>query len=155
MRRQNLLHPRRSGLLLRPLPTYRTETAGTMAFHIHTADGGAFVFIRADGPANSSEWEDLHQSQFFPDDGTQRLLLFDLRGRDTLPTKEMADRAALALEELTPRISAVALVARMGAQYGCARMVDSVAMIRGVPVRTFIDADEASAWLLDPDRELE
>lgn len=108
------------------------------------------MLVRAEGPASAADWEALGDSPLLPDGGEKAALLIDLTHRESLPDGEVIDRATDVLVRLAPRLRAVAMLARPGAQFGCARMVDSVAGLRvGLRAAVFSDEQEARRWLAE------
>jgi hypothetical protein len=86
-------------------------------------------------------------AQGAPEDGYAALLL-DLRGQAFLPSVPeayaLAGELATAVREGSPR---VAILTDPGVQYGCGRMIGTLAEMRGVPVHVFLEEAEARRWL--------
>lgn len=117
-----------------------------MPFRPRSIRGGSIVLIRATGPAAAADWERL---PLLLPSSSQVALLVDLRRRETLPDKGVVERATMGLTMVAGTVSAAALIANPGAQFGCARIVDAVASLRAIPVAAFTEKREAFDWLVE------
>ena len=78
-------------------------------------------------------------------------LLLDLRGQAFLPSAPeayaVASELAAVMREGGRR---VAILTGPGVQYGCGRMIGTVAEMRGIAVHVFLEEAEALQWLGQP-----
>jgi len=77
-------------------------------------------------------------------------LLLDLRGQAFVPSALEAYAIAGELEVAVRGTGRqVAILASPGAQYGCGRMIGTLAELRGVRVHVFMEEVEARRWLAE------
>jgi anti-anti-sigma regulatory factor len=83
-----------------------------------------------------------------------RRVILDLTDVDYVPSAAEARGLATSFTKLAkPRQCLMAVVARPGAQYGVARMIESLSSMEDVTATAFGSMDEAAAWMLVADRE--
>jgi hypothetical protein len=76
-------------------------------------------------------------------------IILDITRLLHVPTADEARELAEHIVRLSaPGHCVIAVVARLGAQYGVARMVESLSGVRDVTARAFTAVDEAAAWML-------
>lgn len=81
-------------------------------------------------------------------------VILDLSSVDYIPTPAEARTLAENLAALAkPRQCLMAVVARPGAQYGVARMIETLSSIQNVTAAAFASVDEAVAWMHLGERE--
>lgn len=116
-----------------------------MPFRIRGVDDGRILLVVATGSAQYQDWLALLRRE---DLRTRRSsLLIDLRRRADLPSLTTARNVGADLASAATRLSAVAMVAQPGAQYGLSRMANALAEGGGLAIRTFNDLREAYEWL--------
>lgn len=115
-----------------------------MPFHARPIECGRVLLVRATGPAERADWDRLLRARV-GEEWTG--LIVDLRRRETLPPGAVALLIGRDLAQLAPRLSAIALVARPGAQFGLTRMAGTMAGDSGGAARSFHDLREALEWV--------
>ncbi len=119
-----------------------------MPFDIRLSQSDRIVVVHATGSANLEDWYGLQDHPDVQAAGGSLGLLIDVRPRDDVPSPELARRTGRELVRIAAsRFSAVALVARPGAQFGSARVVDQLAG-EDLPVRSFTELEPARDWLV-------
>ena len=83
-----------------------------------------------------------------------RRVILDLSDVDYVPSAIEARELASSFARLAkPRQCLMAVVARPGAQYGVARMMEALSSAQDVTAAAFGSMDDASAWMLVGERE--
>lgn len=82
------------------------------------------------------------------EDDPSGLAIVDLTGTEYVPTGSEARALATALSELArPNGCRIAIVARPGAQYGIARMIEAITEVRDATASAFPSLNDALAWV--------
>ena len=75
-------------------------------------------------------------------------VILDLSDTDYVPTGTEARALATAISELArPNHCQIAIVARPGAQYGVARMIEAITEVRDATASAFASFNEALGWV--------
>lgn len=117
-----------------------------MPFHTRLVDEGRIILVRATGLARVEDWSHLQRSAY-PNPERVRGMIVDLRRRTSLPSADVARDVGSRLSHFAAPISAIAMVARPGAQYGLTRIVDAIAELDDIAIESFTELREAYEWL--------
>jgi len=119
-----------------------------MPFAVEWAKETDVVIVRGMGDVGASAQKDMlaaltNACESRP---SSRVVL-DLSAVDYVPTADEARALAQHVVSLAKAKCRVAVVGRSGAQYGVARMVETISSVRDVIAAAFQSVDEALAWI--------
>lgn len=120
-----------------------------MPFSIERWQDTDIVVVRASGEIAAADHDEMLRAlaNACQIRASTRVVL-DLSDVEYVPSAEEARALAESFVTLArPRQCLMALVARPGAQYGVARMIETLSSIRNVTAAAFSSLDEAAAWM--------
>ena len=119
-----------------------------MPFTVEWPRESDVVIVRGVGDVGASAHRDMLAAltQACEARPSSRVVL-DLSAVDHVPTAEEARALAQHVVAMAKAKCRVAVVGRSGAQYGVARMVETISSVRDVISAAFQSVDEALAWI--------